>query len=794
MLHSIPLGILSFSSGGFEVDKSALFNSADDEYLTAASGFGTPTNADIGTISLWFKRANLGGSNVRLFTHGGVQIQAYLKSDNALVVGNGTEVTTTQLFRDPHAWYHLVIRVDTSQGTAANRVRVYVNGSQIESFSASSYPSEDADIFTSGAWEIGRWSSSTTQYTFEGYMAEFCYCDGQSLAPTSFGELDDNNVWRPIDPSSNTFGNNGFYLNFASSGGSLGDDAKGSNDFTNTNSVTQSTDTCTNNSAILSPLWTDATLSNGNLKVAATGDSYQWAISTLAIPSSGKWTFEAQSSNIDGTKKGFVGICQMGNHNVRTGNNYIYGIDAGTGDVVKNTSSLVDIGSPAGTSLWRIEYDADNDNIKIFDDDAEVFPASTGVSNTVGLTGQNSLHFFVAPYGSGADFTVTFKGLSDTPTSSYKELTTDNLYSNATPAIEDVEKHFVHVLRHGNETERDITTVIPSGSSIQFDPDLVWGKDTDNGSYTWRMFDILRGSADSYEVLESNSTAAETVDSNGVRQFTPNGSGKGFEIGTGTALNEGAGPDEIIAYLWKGAGSASTLDGGSVDSSVTANTTSGFSAGTFTPPGSGSCTVAHGLGGTPDWIIVKPRDETESWVVWHSAFCATSGNSNRIFLETTATSGTGDAAIPTVTSTLFTCPDDSYYHSCPFIFYAWRSIAGFSKFGKYEGNNSSSPSQNNIDGAITFLDFKPALVILKNIDGGEDWFAFDNKREGWNADNNYIKLNVTDAENTSNNPLDLGSNYFKMRYNDGAWNHAQTYIYCAWAKHPLAGESPSMAV
>ena len=798
----------STKSSGFEVDNSARFNDDDSEFLGRTPS--SESNRKKGIISCWVKRANLSDGAVwgSFRTSGGNNFLGLSFSSDAIVVqaqnasSTVLALTTSAVFRDPHSWYHIVFVYDTTPTTpGSSDIKIYVNGEVAALSGSPTYPSQNTEF----EWGNNVNGDNNFNFTigdrgddnfFDGYVAEFVYQDGESFsAITDYGETDSNGVWRPVSVSGLTFGTNGYYLDFAASGSDLGDDAAGSNDFTNNNSATQSTDTCTNNSAVLSPLWTDATLSNGNLKVAATGNSYQWAISTLALPSSGKWTFEAQSSNIDGSSKyGYVGICQMGNHNARTGNNYMYGINAGTGEVVKNSSALVDIGSPAGTSLWRIEYDADADTIKIFDDGTEVFPASTGVSDSVALSGQNSLHFFVAPYGSAADFTVTFKGLSGTPTTDYKELTTDNFYLNSEPAIEDGEKHFVPVLWQGNETERDITTVIPSGDSIQFDPDLVWGKDTDNGSYTWRMFDILRGSADSYEVLESNSTAAETVDSNGVRQFTPDGSGNGFEIGTGTALNENAGPDEIIAYIWKGAGSASTLTDGSVNSSVTANTTSGFSAGTFTPPGSGSCTVAHGLGGDPDWIIVKPRDETESWVVWHSGFCARSGNSNRIFLEANSANGTGGASIPTVTSTLFTCPDDEYYHSRPFIFYAWRSIAGFSKFGTYEGNNVATPSSNNADGAITFFDFKPALVILKNIDQAEDWFAFDNKREGWNKDNNYIKLNTTDAENTSNNPLDLGANYFKMRYNDGAWNHAQTYIYCAWAKHPLAGTSPSLSV
>jgi hypothetical protein len=227
------------ADASFSVDHSALFVKSDSEHLDFDSGFGTPTNADVGTLAMWF--------NLRLFTHGSggsVQIQAYFTSANKLVVGNGSEVTTTQTFTSTSDWQHLVVRVDTSQGTAADRVRLYLNGSQITGFDAASYPSQNGNVFSSTGWRIASWSGSTT-HTFDGRMAEVIYCDGQSLAPTAFAE-DKGGTWTPIDPTSNTFGSNGFYLNFASSGSDLGDDASGnSNDFTNNNAATQSTDTPT---------------------------------------------------------------------------------------------------------------------------------------------------------------------------------------------------------------------------------------------------------------------------------------------------------------------------------------------------------------------------------------------------------------------------------------------------------------------------------------------------------------------------------------------------------------------
>ena len=216
----------SIKATSFSVDNSALFNIADTEYVEFTNG-GTPSNTDIGTISFWFKRGLLGASRSNdqcVFGHGtggSVKLQMNLSggtgtNGDTIIVGNGHATRTSAKFRDPHAWTHIVIRVDTSQSTEADRQRIYINGEQVTAFSSASYPSQNDDIFGTDPWEIAKYTGNTVN-GYDGYIAEFCYCDGQSLAPTAFGETDNNGVWRPIDPTSNTFGNNGFYLPFSNS-------------------------------------------------------------------------------------------------------------------------------------------------------------------------------------------------------------------------------------------------------------------------------------------------------------------------------------------------------------------------------------------------------------------------------------------------------------------------------------------------------------------------------------------------------------------------------------------------
>ena len=205
---------------------------------------GTPTNADIGTVSFWLKRANIDLNNhyiISNYTDGsnygyirfksGDQLQPYGTQSN-------DEKRTNKVFRDTNAWYHIVLRVDTSQGTAGDRVRVYVNGVQETSFSTSTNASQNADydLFKAGgSMRIGYIQSGTATY-LDGQLAHFHYVDGQSYAPTVFGETDaTTGIWKPkTDPgiSTSNYGNNGFFLKFDNSANMGLDSSGNSNNFT----------------------------------------------------------------------------------------------------------------------------------------------------------------------------------------------------------------------------------------------------------------------------------------------------------------------------------------------------------------------------------------------------------------------------------------------------------------------------------------------------------------------------------------------------------------------------------
>ena len=295
------------------------FDDGSSDYLNKT--FGSSGNRKLWTWSCWLKRttnstndttfAGYVDANNRLrFNFNPNSIEIYGK-----ISGTEVSVITTQVFRDVSAWYHFVWVMDTAQGTASDRMKIYVNGEQITSFSSTTYPSQNAEsvINNNTGHFIGQRGDNSTWLS--GYLAECVFIDGQALDPTSFGEFDeDTGIWKPIDVSGLTFGTNGFYLDFENSG-SLGNDKSGNgNNFTvnNLTSIDQTTDTPTNNFATFNPLSKNdagtVTFSNGNLTTAHTGtDSRYTSYSTLAV-TQGKWYAEFKYDASSGGSDMMVGI------------------------------------------------------------------------------------------------------------------------------------------------------------------------------------------------------------------------------------------------------------------------------------------------------------------------------------------------------------------------------------------------------------------------------------------------------------------------------------------------------
>ena len=297
--------VASALGGGYEVANSCRFNDGDSPHMTKSSSAGVN---DKGTLSVWVKRGVLGtDQNIyNPYTSSNTLLHIYFASDNTLklyVYDGGSTIAhlvTDAEYRDCSAWMHIVLAIDSDQGTAANRMKLYVNGTQVTSFSSSGYPSSGADmqINNSGTTEvIGRYQDGTQKY-FDGYMAEFVWIDGTQYAASDFGEFDSDSprIWKPKDVSGLTFGTNGFYLDFEDSA-NLGNDANGGTDLTENNlaAADQATDTPTNNFCTLNPLeavTATTTYAEGNMQ----GTTSNAARATFAV-SNGKWYWEHKFVN-----------------------------------------------------------------------------------------------------------------------------------------------------------------------------------------------------------------------------------------------------------------------------------------------------------------------------------------------------------------------------------------------------------------------------------------------------------------------------------------------------------------
>ena len=300
------LGTNSIKDTAFDVANSLRFDKTSNDSLTRTPS--STTNTKTFTLSLWVKRSDLASNRIfscyndgnnwhDMYFSGGTNSKIEIVFYNS---GYNVNLTTSTVLRDPSAWYHIVIAFDTTQSTASNRVKIYINGNQETSFDNSTYPSLNFDTYINNS-SYTHYIGKNPNQGISAYMSEVVFIDGQQLDPTSFGEFDsDSNIWKPIDVSELTFGTNGFYLDFENAS-SLGADVSGQgNNFTvnNLTSVDQSTDTCTNNFATLNPLATNSnvTLSEGNLKASSsfTSDNIP-SYGTIGV-TTGKWYWEVKLS------------------------------------------------------------------------------------------------------------------------------------------------------------------------------------------------------------------------------------------------------------------------------------------------------------------------------------------------------------------------------------------------------------------------------------------------------------------------------------------------------------------
>jgi hypothetical protein len=395
------LGTNSIKDTGYNVDNSLRFNDGSSDYLNRTQTTG---NRKTWTFSFWVKRGNLSGATQGILSAlSGDYDGIHFYNTNAFRIyfygtSNG-QLITNRLFRDPSAWLHIVVSVDTTQTTASNRVKIYANGVQETSFSTASYPSlnYDTNFNVSNTLHLGLNEGATFYY--DGYMSEVVFIDGQQLDPTSFGEFDeDSGIWKPIDVSGLTFGTNGFYLDFEDSS-ALGNDVSGNdNDFTvnNLTSIDQSTDTCTNNFSTMNPLDQNGgmTFSDGNLSVASTSASWRSTRGTFGV-TQGKWYYEVKPVNTSGSLLDM--IIGWGDFEIAIPSEFSSSSPALTYTAGSGNKQLDGVNSSYGATynvndIIGVAFDADNLTVEYFKNGTSQGSISTGWSSGITWTPIISLY------------------------------------------------------------------------------------------------------------------------------------------------------------------------------------------------------------------------------------------------------------------------------------------------------------------------------------------------------------------------------------------------------------------
>ena len=803
--------------------KSLRFNREDSARLSRTPS--SASNSKTFTFSCWYKKTNSSATNVyqAIFdaNNGSDYTTLYTDDDGTDLLrvyirtgGVNYNLKTTQVFRDFSAWLHIVLAVDTTQSTAANRIKLYINGSQVTDFRTATYPPQNSDLSVNKACAhfIGGRSGQSAFY-LNGYLADLYMVDGLQLDATSFGAFDDNNVWQAAEYSG-TFGTNGLHLDFsdATSTTTIAEDSSGNNnDFTANNiSVSSGTgndsmfDAPTNgtqsdtgaggevsgNYCTWNPLAREAsrfTFANGNLNVS--GNAQNYGVSgTLFVGGSGKYYFELTSnSSVTYPVVGIVSAEAVANDmvdgSIANGlelGGPVYGFVPGYGprivtQTTTNTWSGVSQSTPTSGDVYGVAVDFDNSAIYFSKNGTFLNsgdPTSGSTKTGAAFTSISAGNYTVLLHDWGSSDNINFdlnagqRAFAYSAPSGYKALCTTNLPD---PTIADGSDYFEAKTFTGTGSSQTI-------SGLEFSPDFVWIKNrSDSSAAEHRLLDTVRGATN---VLYSNLTNSESAESQSLTAFTSDG----FTVGTGNYVN-GSG-DGMIAWAWDAGSSTASNTDGSITSNVRASQTAGFSIIQFLGNATSGATVGHGLNAAPELVIGKNRGGGDAWWVW---FKAHSSNASKFLKLNTTDAETSTQYIANNTapsSTVITLGSDYGWNSSQSpgsILYAFTPISGYSAFGSYTGNGSA-------DGPFVYTGFRVAWLLTKRTDGGaNNWQLIDATRSSFNVADDVLKPDETSVETThADYSVDFLSNGFKHRTGHIARNGSgNTYIYAAFASHPF---------
>ncbi len=800
------------------------------------------------TFSCWFKRIKIGtggGNRNDIFTAGDtasvgaggfhfwfIDDQLRMESD-----GGSIKVISNAAYRDISKPYHLVCRVDTTQSSASNRLRMYVNGNLVSVQSDAQQPSQNYQyqVNNTTAHYIGVGiDAGTLSYYAGGVMSDAFFVDGQSLDPSSFGKTNSNGQWIPKHPtgiktaitSSGGFGTNGFYLPF---GSNIGYDQSGlgnnysANNFDLTGDFA-SKDTISNNFATLNRLLyggSQFTITKGGVYAVSQSSGDALALSTIGVRS-GKWYFEVKMQNgnpagigIHGSSTGAFTEASL-NQSIGQGSP-TYAINNAAGLRSNGTNTTTLFSAFAQNDIVACAYDLDNGKVWFSkngtwsgDPSAGTGAAYTGITTgvdyfaAVGDDWGSASSESESNFGQGTFVTSNSNnGYSDSngkgkfqyqPPTGFLALCEDNI-ADPVGASASPQSYFKAITWTGNgSSSRAIT-------GLNFRPDFVWAKSRDT-SFQHMLIDSVRGPN---RVLHSNSTSTEDVNFQYGYFTSFDSNGFTMQAGSTSIENLNQNGTNYVGWAWKASNTTTSNTSGTITSTVSVNQTAGFSIVKYTGNGSSSATVGHGLGVTPKFILLKAIDSAYFWRVYHTTF----GTSPTQGLLMGPADGTGNTAaynhdsaggIGGVNSNTFSFASSSWggqavnASGTNYIAYCWSEVPGYSKMGSYQYNNSS-------EGTFVYCGFKPAFVLIKNTDNVEQWYMVDNARNTYNGTQTAFMQVTSTTESNANSQatdsrIDFLSNGFKLRDVGSTGGGEVTfgnrnYIYLAFADSHFDFNNPT---
>jgi hypothetical protein len=790
-----PIFAGNSAATGYNFARSLRFRASATANLTRT--FSSVGNRRTWTWSGWVKLGLISSARTLFSANASassINLDTFSASYEIVVDGvyDGTRSLryTTAVFRDPAAWYHIVVALDTTQATDTNRIKLYVNGAQVALPNAGvgSWPAQNSQGSINNNIQhcIGQ-RIFTTDLNFDGYLAEVNFIDGLALTPSSFGSTNAlTGVWQPARYTG-SYGTNGTYPNFSdnsalttSSNVGLGKDFSGNGNYWTTNNISITagvtydsmtdvptlTSATAANFAVLNPLYSGTggapTLLNGNLDLQG-GASQQFKPATISV-TTGKWYFEFVSTSGSDVNPGAWSSPINTAVNFPSSTNYRYN---NNGTVYNASGSVQSYSSYTTSDIIAVALDMTNGKIYFAKNNTwqgSSDPAAGTNPAATGLTGE----WVFGASGNNSNLSVNFgqRPFTYTPPTGFAALNTFNLPTST--------------IVKGN-TVMDATLYTGTGASQAvtnagaFKPDFAWLK-IRSGAANHILIDSVRGVTN---YLNSNTTNAEASSADQFLSFNSNG----FTVGANTTGgNTNQSGSTYVGWQWQaGQGSTSSNTNGTITSTVSVNASAGFSVVTWTGTGA-NATVGHGLGVATSLVIVKNRSITSDWLVQSANL-----TSYAYALILSGTNAQNNAAnwwnSTGPTSSVFSVGNGSAAvngNGNSMVAYCWTPIAGYSAFGSYTGNGST-------DGPFVYTGFRPAVIMVKRTDTTGNWCMFDDKRLGYNGTSASKELypNLSLSEGSSNGPDQL-SNGFKFRdtYSDVNASGG-TYIYACWAENPF---------